>query len=177
MGHGDISRTYFTPSMQATLYEIRHHLTGKNHWKRRIPRDWYRPVPLCIPSSLHGYQRHVQVLHIFANCMMRPASTREIDILAYYTEDQPRNALFHAILHQITDKRFDDAIDLLLDETMFPNDHLPTTENYDSHYLWQRDMSSSDWRPRSSAQQLITLPAIDWLFAAKITLGGLIWEI
>jgi hypothetical protein len=176
MGEGDISRTYFTPSMQATLYEIRYRLTGKTSWKRYIPRDWYRPIPFSIPASITGYQRHLQVLHIFCNCLMRNATEREIELLNYHRKSQDKNALYSAIYHLVTDKDFYEPICLLMDETRFPNDKLPTSLNYDSDYLWQRDQTSKDWQPRRDQIEFV-LPAIDWLFAASITKEGLTWRI
>jgi hypothetical protein len=63
-----------------------------------------------------------------------------------------------------------------MDESLFPNDKLPTSLNYDSDYLWQRDQTSRDWKPRADGIEFV-LPAIDWLFAASITKEGLTWRI
>lgn len=171
MGHGDISRTYFTPSMQATAYEIRYFLTGKSSWKRKIPRDWYRPIPFCIPASITGFQRHLQILHIYTNSLLRKPSEREIELLNYHVKVQPLNALYDAILHSMTDNDFASSYYMLMNTVMFPNDSLPTTHNYDSDYLWQRDDSSNDWKPNDRIP-VRELPGIDWLFAASIILGG-----
>jgi len=176
MGDGNISRRYFTPSMRATAYSIRHHLTGQASWKRHIPRDWYRPMPFCIASSLTGFQRHLQILNMLVNFGMREPSSREISLLEYYAKDQPNNALFSAILHSVTDRDFSEATYLLLNTEMFPNNNLPDTSNYDSHYLWQRDESTKDWLPKPNGLQFV-LPAVDWLFSAQIILGGLSWQI
>jgi hypothetical protein len=169
MGRGDISRTYVSPSLQATFYDIRHHLTGKGNWKRNIMRDWYKPIPISIPQTVKGYARHIQVLHILINCIMRNPSSREIELLDFHRKDQPENALIEAIYCKLAKKPFDDAIALLMDTNKFPNDSLPTTENYDSDYLYSRDMNSLDWKP--STGQKREWPAIEWLFTASIIRG------
>jgi len=56
-----------------------------------------------------------------------------------------------------------------LDEQFFPADRLPTSENYRTSYLFQRDQEEvNSWKPSLDGK---THSAIEWLFSAAIILG------
>jgi hypothetical protein len=58
------------------------------------------------------------------------------------------------------------AIDILLDESLFPSDRLPTArDNRCEEYLWQRDDDPKDWGPCDSDR---VHDGVDFLFAAYI---------
>lgn len=164
MGRGEISRTYFTPLMQSNLSKAIASIGGVT----TVPQP-DQPVDWPVNS---GYQAHLDVLGI----LLRGTSDKSITTLelAYLDEQakrEPRNALFQAVLHRFKDGDQSAAEAVLLDATLFPKDALPTTANYCTHYLFQRDSKkdgkpSSDWLP--CAEEIDSHDGIDFLFAAWV---------
>lgn len=118
-----------------------------------------------IPQS--GFPAHLQALSILI--LMRhegginPISLKTLEKLS---SNNPRNALFSAMLGKNSE-----CLQVLLDESLFPKDSLPTSRNYHTEYLWQRDpkQNEKDWLP-SSAEPAKIHTGIDFLVAAAIYL-------
>lgn len=170
MGKGDISRTFVSCSLRSTLYAARYNLTGKDSFIRKIPRDWEKPFPLSFATSQKGYSRHLQMLHILALSFLRSPSDRDREVVEYHCKKQPRNALYHAINYRLFDKSaLELALGVLLDDSLFPSSSLPTSENYKTSYLFQRDQEEIEaWKPSLDGK---THSAIEWLFSTAIILG------
>jgi hypothetical protein len=60
---------------------------------------------------------------------------------------QPQNALFQAVYHGFSDGDGTKAVDILLNETLFPADVLPSSTQRCGGYLWQSDQNSASWKP------------------------------
>lgn len=117
-----------------------------------------------------GYRAHLTVLHIFLRGLVWGGiSDLETRILKSQVDRQPHNALYLAVYHKFTDGDQSATIALLMDETLFPHDRLPTTDFFCTDYLWQRDEESSDWQPCPGGT---VHPGIDWLLAAAIVRNG-----
>ncbi len=65
--------------------------------------------------------------------------------------------------HLYSDNDQKDALVVLLDDSLFPNDRLPTTRNRCEPYLFQRDDTGDDWRP--CAGKIKIHDGIDYLMA------------
>lgn len=115
-----------------------------------------------------GFEAHLDVLGI----MVRAAThgsvyTYHAEILKAQAERQPRNAFFQAASSRFEGVERD--LSILLDESYFPSDHLPTNANYCADYLWQRDDKPSDWSPCQGDQ---VKSGTDYIVAAYLATGG-----
>lgn len=123
-------------------------------------------------SPLSGFQGHLQVLRELTKCMVYGGvSDRGLQLLKNQAERQPNNALYSAAYHLYLDGDMNHAADLLLSK--FPSDRLPTTDDFCSDYIYQRD-EGTDWEP------CVMMPdgpethtGTDLIFAASVILGEL----
>jgi hypothetical protein len=147
-----LGRVYMTPGMTLTLYDIIESITG-THVERQSPG--YGRVP-------GGYQAHLRVLDIIIKGRLKGGIdiVQMADINELHDRD-PRNALYQAVFHRYRDGEMSEVADILLDEKLFPNDRLPTSNDRCAHYLWERDQGK-DWEP---CDENFTHDAIDFLFA------------
>jgi hypothetical protein len=120
-----------------------------------------------------GFRAHLDVLHILLSGSVFGALTdSEVETLKKQAKRQPRNALFQAAYHLYTDGDQTIATELLMDESHFPNDKLPT--NHDNHcteYLYQRDDEPKDWSPCADGK-LEEYSGTDLAFAVSIIDGS-----
>jgi len=127
-----LSNELFLPPFRATVYELVAQLGGPNNDQRLIPQVW-------IPTAT-GYERHLQVLHIVLRGIMQNGiDALELDYLESCAEKEPNNALYVAAYHRFKDGDQSAAAALLGDTSKFPDDGLPTSANYCTDYLYQRD--------------------------------------
>lgn len=158
MGEGPIGEVFMTPTLAADLYEVRFRLGGADSQDRFFPQDY--------PHGLKGFPAHLQVLGIFLRGQMTGAIPDEAkQILKEQAERVPRNGLFQAVYHRYLDGDQTVAINLLLDPKLFPNDHLPTTDERCSDYIYQRDDVEKDWGPCEGKK---THTGLDLIFAAHV---------
>jgi hypothetical protein len=151
MGRGPYSRTLMTPSMVAFLQE----LLGQFGVGLMADNDKLKM----------GYEKHLDVIHILTASFKRGGIfSADYETLRKYAEENPRNALFQAVYRRFKDGNQQPAIDILLDERLFPIDRLPTTEDRCEEYLWQRD-SGDDWLPCDKGK---VHDGVDFLFAAWV---------
>ena len=153
MGRGPISRTYLTPPLRWLF-------TG---WPVTTTDNW-------LPSPINtGYRAHLDILSILLRAKERGNATTELELkyLKLQTERVPRNALFQAAYHRFLDGDQSKAVEILMDETLFPADKLPTSaDNYCTDYLWQRDDEPKDWQPCDNGGK--KHDAVDFIFAAWV---------
>lgn len=170
VGEGDASRTVLTPALVTLLYQTREFLGGA-------------PVPPAAAGfegfgRCSGYECHLEALHILAlDRMGLVPSDSSRALLASMVEKEPRNALFQAIAARV----FQDeaartrAFEILLDESLFPAERLPTSADRCSDYLFQREAEhdgvvSPAWAPCEEGK---THDGIDLIFSASVALGDL----
>lgn len=162
MGRGEVSRTYFTPLMQSNLGRAIVHSGGFT----------VVPEPVTDLPVNTGYQAHLDVLGIFLRGMTGgEITTPELYYLGEQVKREPENALFQAVYHRFSDGKQTAAEDILMGEARFPADAMPTSTNYCTEYLWQRDSKrdgqpSHDWRP--CPDEAKTHDGVDFLFAAFV---------
>lgn len=158
MGEGDPSRTFLTPQIISTLYKIIYSLGGK----RQKSKEGFDVVN----AKIKGFQAHLLVIHCLLRGELDGSATSEcFDVFKYQAERQPKNALFQIAYHYYYDGNQDDAIAILMDETYFPANRLPSGKDRCEPYLWQRDFDDEDWEPCSGVGEH---NGIDFLFAADL---------
>jgi hypothetical protein len=155
MGEGDISRIYFTPSLQATLAEIIKSLGGKDH-------SAYRNMPRVWSKKLKGYQAHLQVLHIALLGFIKGGITEKMaEALEHEMKRQPRNPLFKAVASRFI--LFENSIAQEVFD-LYPSNRLPTSKDWYTEWLPMRDYGT-DWMP---APRPRTHSGGDYLFIVNI---------
>lgn len=131
MGDGVPSRTLMSTALLATTAQMIYRLGGTDHAERNFPVTW-------LPGAV-DFERHVQTWHILLRMRLyteieESAPTR----LKSHAESQPTNPLYQYAVG-LTDA----AIQLLLDESKYPADRLPTTADRCEEWLIQRDTDSA----------------------------------
>lgn len=135
MGRGPASRTIMTPPM---IYML------------QVMINKVEPVAstLNVEMAKAGYEKHLDTMSFYSQTLYK----NEMDLTDYetlrrYVEESPRNALMQALYHKYKDGNQSVAIAILMDETLFPSDRLPTPKDRCEEYLWQRDDLPKDWQP------------------------------
>lgn len=136
-GKGDEYATFIPPSLRAFAAS----LIDKSEFSQ------YAALPFFWPE-MFGYQAHLQILQIIALAHRQgQVSEHAFRAAATYAAREKRNALFQFAYHLFFDGDYTDAINALLDESIFPADRLPNTSDRCEEYLWQRDQKDKGWKP------------------------------
>jgi hypothetical protein len=159
MGSGEWSRTYFNPLI-------------RNQLARMIDETEPRQEE---EEDTIAYEDHLAVLGIYTEYLIYGKILDiELKTLEAYAKDHPRNALFQALYHKFSDGDQSRALEVLLDETLFPADRLPTEQDHFTHYLWQRD-EDEDWQPcdprpeqKRSCEGGLSHAGVDFIFAVAV---------
>lgn len=158
MGRGPISRTILTPPI---IYRI------------QVMINKTEPIAVAqevTEMAKAGYEKHLDAIGWMTDSMVKSGlSPSDYEQLRKYSEEEPRNALMAALYHKFKDGNQEQAISILLDETLFPSDRLPTTKDRCEEYLWQRYETPTDWLP---CDKVSTHDGVDFLVAAYV--AGLI---
>lgn len=181
------SRTKVLGPFKATFYELRFRLGGADSDVRKIPHVW--------DPNLKGFERHLEILdQLLRGMMIGGINDLQLAYLKKVANDEPHNALYQAIYHKFKDGDQSRAAALLLNTKLFPEDSLPTNDNYCTEYLYQRDEFATifhaipcettegmkacvkttseknpDWLPCPNKRE--THNGVDFLFAAAVALG------
>ena len=157
-----LGRAFLSPAIEATYYELRYRLGGENS-----PRRGYIPD---MSTGLTGFQAHLQALGILLRgAIYGGILDQDLSVLASLRRRQPDNALFQVLYAGFTNGDAQDAIDVLMNETWFPNDRLPESSDRCESYLWQRDQNSDDWQPCPEKDE--QHPPVDFMFVSELLLG------
>jgi len=156
MGEGDKYATNIRIEGQAMAYLMRYKFGGADHGKRKFPISRFQ---------VKGYEDHLQMLSILLRSLIAGGIT-DLDLAAAKDSSQrvPRNALYSAIYHRYSDGDQTEAIKILLDESLFPSDRMPSSADRCEMYLWQRE-DDEDWQPCSGGK---VLSGVDFLFAKAV---------
>lgn len=151
MGRGPISRTVMTPPMILTLQRmIGFNLSEMPNSSKEVAKA--------------GYEKHLDAIDLLLKGMIGDGLNElQYEEIRKYAEANPRNALFQALYHKYKDGNQQAAIDILLDESLFPSNRLPTPADRCEEYLWQRDFDNVDWKPCDKAG---VHDGVDYLIAA-----------
>jgi hypothetical protein len=152
MGRGPLSRTFMTPPMVFLLQRM----IGFN-----VSVKSETPV-----VKKAGFEKHLDAVALLTKSMVGDGlNLVEYEEIRKYSQESPRNALFSALYNKYRDGNQQQAIDILLDESLFPSDRLPTSQERCEEYLWQRDDDPKDWGPCDANR---THDGVDFLFAAYV---------
>jgi hypothetical protein len=153
MGRGPISRTFMTPPMVLLLQR----LIGIN--VSEFPNS-------SKEVAKAGSEKHLDAIDLLTKGMLGGGLDQlQYEEIRKYADANPKNALFVALYRKYRDGNQQQTIDILLDESLFPSDRLPTSADRCEEYLWQRDNTASDWGPCDRNQ---THDGVDFLIAAWV---------
>ena len=160
MGLGDQNRTAMSANIITLLDMSIDFLRGKPNKEESF---FFFALPVV------GYAAHLQTLQILMIGKIKgkispglfAAATRNL-------RNNPRNALYQYTVAKYSTGVFSTAIATLLDESLFPVGHLPTTENHCTEYLWQRDLGA-DWEPCEKFEEHT---GTDFLFVYELLKNG-----
>jgi len=169
------SRCKVSPTLKATIFEVYAKLGGdcdaQCKFARAVPQD-----AICQQG---GFELHLEILSILLRGTVQGAiNDIQVNCLERATRHSPQNAFFEAVLQRFTKGDYLRAVELLSDEKRFPEYALPTTANYCSEYLYQRDqyddatgLLSDSWAPCSDITA--TKSGTDFTFTTTLVLKGL----
>lgn len=134
-----------------------------------------------IPADKDGFERHLAVIGTARNGFVDGAINDNSlkQVLQKADEAQPRNGLYQAAYATFLDGDQKDAYTALSDVSLFPADKLPTSANYCTDYLFQRDDDSQsgeedpDWLPCGDGSEGSEGRGVEFVFAAAMSLGEL----
>ena len=157
-----LSRVIMSPTLLSTFAWISYKLGGPSRPLLRFP-------PAIVGYKLEGYRAHLAVLHALLRIKIQKVDTGlpimhnfYYKAFDYHQKRQPQNPLYAAASCNNAL-----AIDILLDETLWPSDRLPTTLDRKSSWLLQKDYGDS-WKPEKS---WVEHTGGDFLFAAALVLN------
>ena len=150
MGRGYLSRTLLTPPLIFLLEQM------LGRWG--IESD-------IKETTKAGFEKHLDAIYLINKWMVNKSiDSLQLAQIKQYKDENPSNALMQAIYHKFTDGDQSDAIAILLDESLFPRDRLPTAKDRCEEYLWQRNYGD-DWKPCDSDK---VHDGVDYLVAAYV---------
>jgi hypothetical protein len=139
-GEGTVGELLMTPAMMNTLAELIKKMGGKSY-----ERELLMPA---VFGKEDGFVAHLTVWHILLRGQILGAITDlDKDILSHHRHRQPKNPFFLAAYHKYTDGNFDEPVTLLMDDSEWPNDRLPTQKEHCSNWPIERDYTEKDWGP------------------------------
>ena len=116
-----------------------------------------------------GFRSHLDVLRILLKgSVLGTISPTDLRVLKAQAERSPNNALYQAAHALYTDGDMSVAGTLLMDQSHFPGDSLPTSSNHCTEYLYQRDEGTHSWKP-CSAKKIHS--GTDLIFSASVIMG------
>ena len=161
------TRTHLRPSIRGTLFHMIAALGGEDDARKNVP---------YLPSAVaNGYQLHLMVTHtLLRGLVLEGISDKELSVLKKASDKQPNNAYYSAVYHLFEDGDQSRAIQILLDESLFPADRLPSGQDRCSDYIFQRDddradedPEKDDWKPCLDGSNE-RHPAVDFLWTVWV---------
>lgn len=164
-----ISRCILSPDLKNLLEGASKKLAGENPGEP-MEENVERGITDLLPINT-GFQAHLEVLKIWLSGHVHGGITDyQKKILELQADRQPDNALFQAVYATYDDGNMANVIDQLKGMTdYFPDDRLPTSSEYCTGYLFQRDKDNKDWVPCSDGE---THSGTDFAFTTFV-IGGL----
>jgi len=158
-----VSRCLLTPQLISLLFDLESYLKG-----RRLTDE---PGSADAGAINTGFRAHLDILRLHLSGLIRGGLTdSELSTVEAQASRQPRNALFVALAAKYGKRSAEEAYSILLDGSLYPATHLPTTGERCINYLNSRDQESSDWLP-CPQEGLKEHDGTDFVFAASILDG------
>ncbi len=157
MGEGVIDRTLFTPTMIALLAEARYRLSGVDVEIRRLGQTY---------DTTPGYRTHLSILKMVIKSKLGTLSRWDKRYLQIIKDKNPHNPLVLAMYTKHIGGDYTAAISKLLAD--FPDDRLPTTDDWCSEWRTQLKANDTALKPCADGHEH---SGGDFLFVAGIILG------
>mgnify|MGYP001615603093 CR=1 FL=1 len=138
-GEGTAGELLMTPALVNTLAEMVFRMGGTSY-------DTERAFPAILDDSGEGFIAHLTVLHLLLRGeILGGLFESDIKTLKSYMDKSPQNPLFVGAYHKYSDGNQSAMIDMLMDNSEWPNNSLPTTENHCSNWPVQRVYDEKNW--------------------------------
>ena len=125
-------------------------------------------------ENKEAYVRHLYSIHVYIRAkIMGFARTVAVKSVESHFEKEYNNGIYGAVSAKYGSVHPDKVYHLLLNEDYFPNKRLPTSEEFCTHYLYQRDqfgVDYKDWVPCTEGTEYEVYDGVDFLLASKIIL-------
>ena len=158
-----VSRAMLSPQLISLLYDIESYLEGG-----RLTNEPGSADALVVNT---GFRAHLDILRIHLSGLVRGGITDgELETIKAQIKRQPRNALFAAIGAKYGAAKSSTVHKILLDESIYPSDRLPTTNDRCIGYINARNEESDDWKP-CPQEGIKEHDGTDLVFAASIIDG------
>jgi hypothetical protein len=163
-----LSRCVLSPALISLLKGMQKSMGNENPGD---PFEDSERIPAELVPLSKGYQAHLEVLRIWLSGHVHGGVTDyQKEILKLQSRREPENVLFKAAYATYDDGDMTGAIDKLLGMVnYFPDDKLPTSNEYCTGYLFQRDKDAKDWEPCDRGE---THSGTDFAFATFM-IGGI----
>jgi len=144
-----LSRCVLSPALISLLNAMQKKIKGEDPGQPFAETKEVSGILDSVIPLTKGYQAHLEVLRIWLSGHVHGGITDyQKKILELQADRQPDNALFQAAYATYDDGNMSNVIDKLKGMTAyFPDDRLPTSSEYCTGYLFQRDKSAKDWGP------------------------------
>lgn len=150
-------------------------LTGNMIWLTATAAGKISPVPWIVPpDNRSGFEAHLTVVQLLLKGeLLGKLRVEDIDTLAKYADKNPKNGLFQYAVAKWRTGNMNPAVDILLDESLFPSDRNPDGSDRCEPWLWQRENQPHDWGPclTTDPRYGILHTGADFLFVANLLLG------
>lgn len=131
-------RCVMTPAVSKDVYRVAIHLGWECDTDCKIVMN---TTGTNIPVNATGFRRHLAVLTTTRNGLVEGGlNDNSLNIvLENAAKEESGNAFYLAAYHTFKDGNQEQAFKVLLNDSLFPADHVPTSKNYCTDYLFQRD--------------------------------------
>lgn len=158
MGPGLTSRT----QIRAQLYGTFAKLAGLKKPEAAIP--------LVVTGLELGFERHLAAWHLLLRARLNGGMDEGyVWWLRKMADAEPGNALFAFLVARYDSGDYAKTLAILLDETHWPADRLPTNVNHCTPWVWEHDAAEKAWAPCEKDAQW---SGSDWLVVARLVLDA-----
>lgn len=122
-------------------------------------------LPSEVPPPKTGFEAHLQILQLLLDKQLRNGYTKPaLYIIQEQAKRQPNNPLFQYVSGNV-----EAAVDLLLEESIWPADRLPESRDRFSPWVLERDLGR-DWQPGGEPKKH---SGADFLFMVYLIRAGI----
>lgn len=159
MGEGPVSRVWLTPQLRDTAEGVSLRIRGQN----------WSPGPAFFPSGLSGFRSHIQTLHVLLRGeLLGRVTSCELDRIREHSARADRNPLYQYARARYITGDYAPVWRLLADDSLWPQDRLPSSDDRCEENLNQRDWGP-DWMPCPNRRELYS--GVDLLFVVGLMNG------
>jgi hypothetical protein len=148
-----IGRCILSPTLRATVYDVAVELGYPCDDTCKL----YRSVFQVWDPFSQGYRAHLTVLHTDLRGRVEGGINKlQKDFLRAMAEREPNNALYVAMHRSYTGQDLKDVAWYLMNSPRWPNNRLPTNNEYCTEYLFQRDEQKENQEFTADSEGCVT---------------------